>query len=277
LDAGGGVVVPLLLLVPPHKPEVRPPVVVAVAQAGKAGFLKYHSEPIAELLKGGSAVCLVDVRGTGETRPTDDSRRFRGTSTELSQTEWVLGQTLVGSRLRDVRTVLNYLRRRTDLDAGRMALWGDSFAPANAPDVELAVPLDADKFPGLAEPLGGLLALFTALFEDDVRAVYVHGGLTSYQSLLQSPFVYVPHDATVPAALTVGDLCDVAAALAPEPLRLEALVDGLNRTATDKEAARTYETARASYRAAKAESRLHLGDEARALSPARWVLQQLQE
>ena len=47
----------------------------------------------------------------------------------------------------------------------------------------------------MAEPLGGLLALFGALFEDDVRAVSVHGGLAGYESLLLSPFCYVPHDA----------------------------------------------------------------------------------
>src|SRR5207302_2413731 len=119
----------------------------------------------------------VDVRGAGETRPADDARGRNGASTDLSAEEWILGQTLVGSRLRDVRSVLRYLRGRGDLDAGRTALWGDSFAPANAPDADLAVPLDADPFPTAAEPLGGLLALLGTLHEDGVRAVYVHGGL----------------------------------------------------------------------------------------------------
>jgi len=32
------------------------------------------------------------------------------------------------------------------------------------------------------------------------------GGLSGYQSLLRSPFLYVPHDSLVPAALTAGDL-----------------------------------------------------------------------
>ena len=83
-----------------------------------------------------------------------------GASTAVSAAEWMLGQTLVGSRLRDVRSVLRYLRTRADLDAGRVALWGDSFAPPNPEGRVLAVPLDADPFPHLAEPLGGLLALF---------------------------------------------------------------------------------------------------------------------
>ena len=170
----------------------------------------------------------------------------------------MLGQTLVGSRLKDVRSVLRHLRTRADFDAGRVALWGDSFAPANPGGSALAVPLDADPFPRQAEPLGGLLALFTALFEDSVRAVYVRGGLTGFESLLQGPFYYVPHDALIPGALTAGDLCDIAGSLAPRPLRMEGLVDGLNRAAEAVETARVMESARSAYRAAAAGPRLQL-------------------
>jgi hypothetical protein len=170
----------------------------------------------------------------------------------------MLGQTLVGSRLRDVRSVLRYLRTRPDLDAGRVAMWGDSLAPANPGGQALAVPLDADPFPHQAEPLGGLLALFTALFEDGVRAVYVRGCLTGYESVLQSQFCYVPHDALIPGALTAGDLCDVAAALAPRPLRMEGLVDGLDRAVGADETARVMEPARSAYRALDAATSLQL-------------------
>ena len=243
LEVGRGVVVPVLLLVPPHGPGARPPVVLGMSQEGKQAFLGQRSEPIAEWLGGGAAVCLIDVRGTGETRPRDGSRRHDGASAAISEAEWMLGQTLVGSRLRDVRSVLRYLRTRADLDAGRVALWGDSFAPANPAGQALAVPLDADPFPHQAEPLGGLLALFTALFEDGVRAVYVRGGLTGFESLLQGQFFYVPHDALIPGALTAGDLCDVAASLAPRPLRMEGLVDGLDRAVEAVEMARVMEPA----------------------------------
>jgi dienelactone hydrolase len=250
-----GVVVPLLLLVPPSKPAARPPVVVAVAQGGKAEFLKEHSRPIADLLQGGVAVCLPDLRGTGETRP-GDARDRTSSATAISSSELMLGQTLVGSRLRDLRAVLRYLRSRGDLDAARIGLWGDSFAAANPEGRDLAVPLDAKKGPDLAEPLGGLLALLGALFEDDVRAVYAGGGLTGYESVLRSPFCYLPHDVIVPGALTVGDLCDVAAALAPRPLHLERLVDGLNRRTDADTLRKTYESTQEVYRAAGADKRL---------------------
>jgi cephalosporin-C deacetylase-like acetyl esterase len=276
LGMQGEIVVPLVLLIPPAKPESRLPVVVALAQHGKQAFLEHRSEAIAELINGGSAVCLVDVRGTGETKPADGSRRHSGSATSLSATEWLLGQTLLGSRLRDVRAVLRYLRGRTDIDAARVGLWGDSFSPANAKDAKLAVPLDAANFPAQAEPLGGLLALFGALFEDSIRACYVHGGLSGYQSVLQSPFIYVPHDAMVPGALTEGDLCDVAAALAPHPLRLEALVDGLNRMVDADMLTKSYDVARAAYGSLKAESHLQISDTApNERAAARWMLRQL--
>ena len=155
--------------------------------------------------------------------------------------------------------MLGHLRSRGDLDVRRVALWGDSFSPPNPKGRNLAVPLGVDEFPDLAEPLGGLLALFGGLFEDGVRAVSVRGGLTGYHSLLQSPFCYVPHDALVPGALTAGDLCDVAAVLAPRPLRLEGLVDGLNREVPADVLAQTQGPVLAAYRALGAEPRLQLG------------------
>jgi cephalosporin-C deacetylase-like acetyl esterase len=276
LEAEPGIVVPLVLLVPPSKSGKRPPVVLSLAQGGKQAFLKHRSEAVAELLVGGAAVCLLDLRGTGETQPAGDSRRHTASSTTLSATEALLGQTLLGSRLRDVRSALRYLRRRDDLNARRLALWGDSLAPPNPRDRNLAVPLEVNPFPAFAEPLGGLAALLTALFEDDVRAIYVRGGLVGYDTLLHSPFCYVPHDALVPGALTAGDLSDVVASLAPRPIRLEGLVDGLNREVSTEAASKTYEFARNAYRSLRAESHLHVGEiEKQTESAAHWLLHRL--
>jgi hypothetical protein len=248
-------------------------VVVLVCQGGKAELLKARADAVAAFLEGGVSVCLVDVRGTGETRP-GDGRGRQTAATSISSTELMLGQTLLGSRLRDLRSVLKYLRTRKEVGAERIVLWGDSLAPANAADRNLKVPLDADKQPDLAEPLGGLLALFGALFEDDVQAVYVRGGLTGYQSVLGSQFVYIPHDVVVPGALMAGDLCDVAAALAPRPLRLEGMVDGLNRVVKAEALASAYAPTRAAYGDAK----LQLSDEpSSAAAAARWVLDNLKK
>jgi hypothetical protein len=274
LEVEPGILVPLLLLLPARKADTRLPVVVAFAQRGKQAFLKDRSAALAELLDAGTAICLPDLRGTGETQPADGARSRGSASTSLSATELMLGQTLLGARLRDLRSVLRYLRSRMDLHPKRVALWGDSFAPANPRERNLAVPLDADRLPDQAEPLGGLLALLGALFDDDIRAVYARGGLASFRSLLDSPFCYVPHDAVIPGALTAGDLCDVAAALAPLPMRLEGLVDGLDREVFVDALNRIFEPARKEYGSMKAEDRLLLGGGRTGTeSAARWILQ----
>jgi cephalosporin-C deacetylase-like acetyl esterase len=234
--------VPALLLVP--KAE-KPPVVVGLAQDGKRRFLNDRSATIAELLRRGVAVCLPDVRGTGETRP-GNGRDRSSSATALSASEQMLGGTLLGRRLADLSALLDYLGGRADLDGKRIALWGESFAPVNAPNDQLAAPLDVDQ-PAMAEPLGPMLALFGALYHDQVKVVAARGGLVSFRSLLRSPFVHVPHDVVVPGALRVSDLDDVAAALAPRALLVEGPVDGLNLRASPEVVSRSLEAARAAY------------------------------
>jgi hypothetical protein len=104
LEVEPGIRVPLLLLLPSGSAAVRR-VVVAVCQEGKAALLRERSREIAALVAGGAAVCLPDVRGTGETSP-GPSRERQSVATSLSATEWMLGQTLLGARLRDLRAVL---------------------------------------------------------------------------------------------------------------------------------------------------------------------------
>jgi dienelactone hydrolase len=275
LEVEPKVVVPVFLWVPSELTTAPRSLVVCVCQEGKAEFVKARAEALAALYEGGATLCLVDVRGTGETRP-GDGRGRQSAATSISSTELMLGQALLGERLRDLRTVLKYLRGRKDIGAERIALWGDSLAPVNPADRDLKVPLDADKQPDLAEPLGGLLALFGALYEDDVKAVYVRGGLVGYQSVLNSPFVYVPHDIIVPGALKAGDLCDVASGLYPRPLRLEGLVDGLNRRVKKDVLDKTYDPARIAYGDGKPQSALRLSDEpSSAAEAAKWLLDNL--
>jgi hypothetical protein len=241
--------------------------VVALAQHGKDRFLQERAGEVAALVAGGAAVCLPDLRGTGETR-LDGSREIRGEISSISATEWMLGQTLLGSRLRDLRAVLRYLRARSDVDPARFALWGDSFAPVNPPG--FADPLLGEEEPPLyCEPLGGLLALFGALYEEGIAAVAVRGTLAGYLSVLRDAYCYVPHDAIVPGALTAGDLCDIAAALAPRPLWLEGLVDGRNCLLAETEVRRHFEPTIRAYHAAGGTLRIRA---APASDLAAWLL-----
>jgi len=245
LEVEPNIVVPMLLLLPQLEDDTKLPVVIALSQDGKGKFINERAEEIADVLTNGFAVCLPDVRGTGETS-LSSYRGHQSEATSLSSAELMLGQTLLGSRLRDVRSVLLYLRARQDVDADRVALWGDSLAPTN--EENFVNPLIGQgEEPAQSEPLGGLLALFGALYEDNVRAVVARGVFAGYQSVLRDRFCYIPHDVVVPGALTAGDLCDVAAALAPRPLRLEKLVDGRNCVMSEQDVEKNFEPTRRAY------------------------------
>ncbi len=224
-----GISVPLLLITPDGA-KGKVPAVVMVAGGGKAGFLKERGEAVAELLKAGVAVCLADVRGTGETRPGTGADR--GSSrTSVSQQSLILGQPLLGTQLRDLRTVLKWLAARDGLDAKRLAVWGDSFAAVNPKDVTVAVPLDAE-LPAFSDPTGANLALLVGLFEDDVKAIYARGGIDPKDPLFGSPYLYLPHDAVVPGPTAVGSLFGLLGW--SKPTKYEATVDVHNRAMGDK-------------------------------------------
>jgi hypothetical protein len=227
LEVEPGIVVPLVLMQTRDDRSKPFPVVVALADSGKQKFLAARVDAISCWLEAGCAVCLPDLRGYGETS-AGSSYGPRSIGTTLSCRDQVLGQTLLGSRLRDLQSVLLFLRSRGGLDE-KVSLWGDSLAPLNPPERSEVVPYGIDNPNVQAEPSAGLLALLTALFEDDVNAVYARGTFTSFRTLLDSQFLHVPHDSVVPEALTVSDVADIAAALVPRPLRVECPVDGLNR------------------------------------------------
>ena len=266
--------VPVLLLIPQNPTDRKHAVAVMISQSGKSQFLKEQAETVSALLQEGVAVCLPDLRGTGETRP-GNGRERQSWATSISATELMLGQTLLGSRLKDLRSLLAYLRGRPDFDPRRMAVWGDSSAKVNPPGRNLRVPRGIDNSPDQAEPGGPLLALFAGLFEEDLAAVVLaEGGLVSWRSMLDSEFLYVPHDAVIPGALAVGDTPDIAAALAPQPLWISGLVDGQNRRVAQSAAEKTYAKTKSAFGEAKSSNEFHLQadapDRAKAIVP--WLV-----
>jgi dienelactone hydrolase len=243
------ILVPGVLLFPKGPTNHRYATVVAIAQSGKQRFLAERAASIARLLEAGIAVCLPDLRGTGETR-LGDYRGRRSEATRQSSSERMLGSTLFGSRLSDLLTVVQWLRTRSDIDDASIAVWGDSFATANASGRRIDVPFGIDDEPNQSEPLGATLALLAGLFDDEIKTIVARRGLVSVRSVLESPFVLVPHDFLVPGLLTAGDLPDVAAAIAPRSLRVEGLFDGTNRRA---KSIQEWQTASAAYNRSRGE------------------------
>lgn len=228
LEVEPGIVVPLILIAPTDA-KGKSPVVVMVAQSGKAGFLRERGDVIAALLKAGIAVCLADVRGTGETAPASSAERGSA-RTSVSQTNLILGQTVIGSQMRDLRTVLRWLACRAAIDGKKIALWGDSFAQTNPPCVRAAVPLDA-ALPAISETGAEKLVDLTGLFEP-VAAVHGRGGthILPRVSLLETPYLYHPHDAVVP-----GEYVTIGRGFVAQPWNAGEWVDAYNLVDDDEE------------------------------------------
>jgi len=233
-EGNPSIALPIIKIIPAGA-KGNVPMVVGLAQDGKAGFLKNRAATIAELLNRNVAVCLPDLRGTGET--ANDGRGRQSGATSNSASLLMHGQTVPGIQLQELVMLLEELQKH---QFGPIALWGDSFVEPNDPKVTLAVPYDNNvKLPRQAEPMGTLLALLGGMHAGkNVKAVYARGGLVSFQSILDSPFCYFPHDAVVPGLLANIDLSSVANA--NQNVRLEALVDGLNRRVDQQTLEKTY-------------------------------------
>src|SRR5262249_39398386 len=156
--------------------------VLAFAQDGKAGFLANRAPEIVKLLERGSAVCLADVRGTGEL--TRRTARSPG-AMSMAANELMLGNTFLGARLKDARTIFTYLARRPDIDPKKIMLWGDSFFAVNSREMLFDKSPNQPGGPGIpqVEPLGSLLALLTALYELEAAGVAARRGLASFLSV----------------------------------------------------------------------------------------------
>lgn len=265
-----GITIPMLILQPAKTAGKDAHVVIGLAQAGKQGFLQHRSKEILKLLQHGHSVCLPDLRGTGETRPNGDRGRY-STDTGRSSTELMLGGTTVGTRLRDLRSVMAYLSKKGALHAGSFTLWGDSFAAPNPPDRNFNIPRRVDGRPKQSEPLGGMLALLGALYEDDVTSVYVRGGLTRFVSVLTHQQVLIPHDTVVPGLLSVADFDDIAAALTPRRVLLTDMVDNLNRTVSTKDAAAAYSYAADSYKKSSVPDRFTISKSNAVRDSSEWI------
>jgi hypothetical protein len=234
-------------------PKVRPPGqrIPAVCCFGHEGIhriLAARAGAFAVLLQSNVAVILIDWPGTGVNRPSEGRGRASWAAS-LESSALMNRQSLAGKWGEQTRGAI--WRAVQDfggtIDPDRVLLWGESLADSNGSDEPVAVPLDTAQ-PRLSEPLAATLASLLANdWQTKAKAVIARGGLVSYRSVLEGPFVHVPHDALPINEFRAADLPDVWAHLAPKPLRLEGLVDGTNRRVTGERLEKALKPVREAY------------------------------
>jgi hypothetical protein len=235
--------------------------VIAVAQDGSQAFLKQRSAEIEELVSGGCAVCLADLRGTGVFAADRDRGPNSGT-TSLNASLWMLGEreSLLAGQLSDLRAVVDLATHLKGSNIKSIYLWGDSFAKPLPADSEFKYPRRVDR-PAEPDTLGGLLALLGTR-DARVAGAFVQGGLVSYLSVLDTPFVQVPQSTIIRGVLTRTDLPAIAAE-SNKPIRLESLVDGCGRLVDEKQLGGEYA------------KRDRLEASVERTSPAKWISSQV--
>lgn len=189
------------VMVRPAGAEGRVPVVVFLDAKDKA--LVAHSPLALRLLDSGVAVLALDPRGMGETAVHEN---------QLTSDTICLGRHLFGQRVWDVMQAVRYLSGRDDVD------------------------VDAIRFYG-AEACG-LLGLAAAALGAPFERLAMEDALASYRFALENGQPQ-PIWVFVPRLLTVADIPQITAAVAPVPILWanpvgygrEGLVDGDARTA----------------------------------------------
>lgn len=238
-----GMPIPVLFLLP--QADWRGHGVLVVCSQGKASFLKEKAAGVARLLQRGIAVCLVDVRDSGETA-TNQTPGRTSASTSHAATALMLGMAVEELRMFDLLAVYRWLRsaagKELELNrkVERLALWGDSLTPCQSSDKPVAVPWDAPQVPPFADPSAPRLALMLSGVCSDIEAVYAVGDLATYHSVLESPFVYLPLAALRPGLLrgepegTGRDTPALVLLSRARAVRLEALVNSRNQAWSQK-------------------------------------------
>jgi cephalosporin-C deacetylase-like acetyl esterase len=215
-----GVFVPALLYLPDGG-RGRKPATLLVHERGKTA----EADRGAELAGQGRIVLAIDARGWGETG-------YRGIRTgsafetwfgpyDTVMTAFLIGDTLVGLRARDIVLGLELLRAREDVDSGQIDAVGVGRG---------TVPL-----------------LHAAALSSDFAALRLERPLISYEAVLRQRVHQRILESVVPGALESYDLPQIAAAFAPKPLTIVDPLTPTGEVAAKLEAEAAYLAAQKAY------------------------------
>ncbi|MCB1021187.1 MAG: acetylxylan esterase [Acidobacteria bacterium] len=203
----------------PHT-RSRKPAVVYVHGRGKSAEAAPGGE-IEWFVRQGLAVLALDPRGMGETDRVDDRNgsdfpRYFG-DYESAMTSFLLAKSLVGMRASDILAGVDWLSERGEVLPNRIAIVGKGKA---------AVP-----------------ALYAAAFDERIAAAAFEDMLASYRTVTDNRINRDVLENVVIGALREYDLPDLAAVIAPRPVRLINPVDQLGMRLWPEKAAQAYERA----------------------------------
>jgi len=192
----------------PKKRDSSRPLVIVLEPNGRGAW---HEGELYDLLASrGCAVFAPDLRNTGDLTPefgrgSAGHNRSHNSDEDYAWASFILGESLVGQRVTDLLAVIRGLRAtRPDLASRRVLV--------------------------AARGTATVIAQFAAALEPAVGALYLAGGIASYQRIVDSETYTYPLGNFVPDLLRHTDLPDLAAAISPRRVVLAGAVDAAGRT-----------------------------------------------
>jgi cephalosporin-C deacetylase-like acetyl esterase len=208
----------------------RGPLVIYADGAGKA-TVAAPGGPVEKLVKDGARVLALDLRGTGETAPGKTAAgrpSYFGADYYEAFVSLHLDRPLAGQRATDLLAVVATMAGESD---GIELIGVGSAGPA---------------------------ALHAAALEPRVKQLTLVGALTSWSAVVRTPVSYDQLTNVVPGALAAYDLPDLAAAVAPRPLKVLRPADPTGKPLARAAADDAFGAVRAAYARAGAEKQFTL-------------------
>ena len=193
--------------------------------------LEAAADDIARLVKAGSQVAALELRGWGETAastPAGKKPGFFGNHFKESFLGIHLNRPLLGQRVYDLLRAVDF------------------FA---APSESLSI---------VAVGNTGPVALHAAALDDRVASLTLERSLVSWGNVVQNPISVNQLTNVVPGVLRDYDLPELAATLAPRRLNVRDAVDAAQRAVSQEELERIYEPCQAAYTKKRAAGNLML-------------------
>jgi len=215
-----GVWLPAWLLT--HASAAKDKAVLLVLDPVDAVRLWFQPDADTVVIAGSPVICAVDVRGVGALQPefSPGAPEYAGWHRQEENYAWgsmILGKALVGQRVTDILAVAAALRKHPAASGRPIRV---------AASGKLTVP-----------------ALFAAALDPKIEALYLAGGLVSFQDVVESEQYAHPFANFVPGFLNHTDLPEIAATLAPRRLLLAGVVNASDKTLDAATVRRIYEAA----------------------------------
>ncbi|HEX29686.1 TPA: hypothetical protein ENG04_06360 [Candidatus Poribacteria bacterium] len=245
-NSEGGVIIPVLLLIPKRRRKPRPLVVQIHHEGKEAAFRSGLPE---KLVENGHIVMLLDQRGVGETK-WEKAEAVGVEDYQYFQNSTFLGKPYLGMCVWDVLRGIDYMVNQVRIDPNRIACIGGG--------------------------IGGLIALFCAALDERITAAASLDMLGSF--LYPDKFSDVfPMSVFLPNITRHADIPHVASLCAPRPLLLMNPLSGSGARMSEEEAEEIFFWTRETYRSLESQNnfKIWMGDDGRDEFLVRWIYRSL--